>query len=100
MPLPSTPMERLQPEVVTAGSSLGIVRAKKRLTMFPKYSTSIASLSFSRDNSLLAVAASYTYEKGELEAQEKTKDAIWIRSVNQTDIMPKKRGKRKAQERL
>merc|ERR1712224_991621 len=43
--------------------------SKKRLTMFPKYSTSIASLSFSRDNSLLAVAASYTYEKGELEAQ-------------------------------
>lgn len=32
---------------------------------YPKYPSSIAALSFSRDGKLLAIASSYTYEEGE-----------------------------------
>lgn len=34
---------------------------------FKRYPTSIASLDFNHDGSLLAVASSYTYEEGEKE---------------------------------
>ena len=40
---------------------------KKRLRQFPKYPSSIASLSFSHDGKYLAVASSYTFEEGEKE---------------------------------
>lgn len=40
---------------------------KKRLYQYQRYPTSIAALAFSRNGSLLAVAASYTYEQGEKE---------------------------------
>ncbi|CAI5486587.1 unnamed protein product, partial [Closterium sp. Naga37s-1] len=41
---------------------------KKRLYQYAKYPTSIAALSFSRDGRLLAVAASYTFEMGDIPA--------------------------------
>ncbi|GAB2268139.1 hypothetical protein Dimus_003118 [Dionaea muscipula] len=59
---------------------------KKRLYQYAKYPTSIASLSFSRDGRLLAVASSYTFEEGD-KAHEK--DAIFIRSVNEVEVKPK-----------
>lgn len=40
---------------------------KKRLRQYPKYPTSIASLSFNSDGTMLAVASSYTFEEGEKE---------------------------------
>lgn len=40
---------------------------KKRLRQYPRYPSSIASLSFSCDGSMLAVASSYTFEEGEKE---------------------------------
>jgi cell cycle arrest protein BUB3 len=38
---------------------------QKRLCQFRKYPTSIASLSFNQNGSLLAIASSYTFEEGE-----------------------------------
>lgn len=54
------------------GGSDGVVSAwdpfsKKRLRAFPKHPSSVASLSFSRDGSMLAIASSYCYEEGEKE---------------------------------
>lgn len=40
---------------------------KKRVSQLPAYPTSIASLDFSADGSLLAVASSYTHEEGDKE---------------------------------
>lgn len=40
---------------------------KKRITQLPKFPTSISALEFNHDGSVLAVAASYTYEEGEKE---------------------------------
>ncbi|KAJ3052870.1 hypothetical protein HK097_005491 [Rhizophlyctis rosea] len=40
---------------------------KKRIRSFPKYETSIASLSFNSDGTRLAIASSYTYEEGQKE---------------------------------
>eukprot|EP01029_Cantina_marsupialis_P000102 TRINITY_DN1010_c1_g2_i2.p2 TRINITY_DN1010_c1_g2~~TRINITY_DN1010_c1_g2_i2.p2 ORF type:complete len:302 (+),score=53.79 TRINITY_DN1010_c1_g2_i2:1310-2215(+) len=40
---------------------------KRRLKQFHKYPTSIASLAFNYDGSLLAVASSYTFEGGDIE---------------------------------
>ncbi|RLN55439.1 hypothetical protein BBJ28_00017724, partial [Nothophytophthora sp. Chile5] len=40
---------------------------KKRITHLRQFPTSIAALDFNHDGSLLAVAASYTYEEGEKE---------------------------------
>jgi hypothetical protein len=40
---------------------------KKRLKVLPSYPTSISSLSFSKDGTFLAIAASYTFEEGEKE---------------------------------
>ena len=62
--------------------------AKKRLAHYPQYSTSIATLDFSADGTMLAVSSSYTFEKGELE--ENTKDQLFVRSIVETDVRPRK----------
>jgi len=38
---------------------------KKRLCQYPQYPTSIAAMDFNNDGSLLAIAASYTFEEGD-----------------------------------
>ena len=37
---------------------------------------------------MLAVSSSYTFEKGELE--ENTKDQLFVRSIVETDVRPRK----------
>ncbi|MQL69857.1 hypothetical protein Taro_002147 [Colocasia esculenta] len=59
---------------------------KKRLYQFPKYPTSIAALSFSRDGGLLAIASSYTYEEGEKPHEP---DGIFVRKINEMEVKPK-----------
>ncbi|KAM0866383.1 hypothetical protein ACQ4PT_042669 [Festuca glaucescens] len=54
---------------------------------YPKYETSIAALSFSRDGSLLAVASSYTHEKGDIPHPP---DKIFIRDVNDFEVKPRR----------
>ncbi|CAM0906547.1 unnamed protein product [Alopecurus aequalis] len=59
---------------------------QKRLFQYPRYETSIAALSFSRDGSLLAVASSYTYERGHITHPT---DKIFIREVNEFEVKPR-----------
>ncbi|ESO81944.1 hypothetical protein LOTGIDRAFT_223691 [Lottia gigantea] len=60
---------------------------KKRLCQFHKYPTSIASLAFSNDGSVLAIASSYMFEKGQLD--ETPEDEIFIRNVSDQETKPK-----------
>jgi len=60
---------------------------KKRLCQFHRYPTSIASLSFSHDGSILAIASSYMYENDEIENQPE--DSIYIRHVTDQETKPK-----------
>mmetsp|Transcript_63818 Transcript_63818/g.201881 ORF Transcript_63818/g.201881 Transcript_63818/m.201881 type:complete len:245 (+) Transcript_63818:84-818(+) len=59
---------------------------KKRLYQFARYPTSIASLAFNRDGTMLAVASSYTYEEGE---KDHDIERIFIRNVNEAEVKPK-----------
>lgn len=61
---------------------------KKRLCQFPSYPTSVASLCFNHDGSMLAVAASYSFEEGE---KEHPQDNIYIRMIGDADVKPKPR---------
>jgi len=62
---------------------------KKRLCQYRRYPTSISSLSFSSDGSLLAIASSYMYEQGEPPAGTQTEDTIYIRKVQEHEVKPK-----------
>lgn len=55
---------------------------KKRICQLHRFSTSVSSLSFSSDGSMLAIATSYLYEENEKEVPE---DAIIIRHVSETE---------------
>ncbi|EEE67502.1 hypothetical protein OsJ_24938 [Oryza sativa Japonica Group] len=59
---------------------------RRKLFQFPRYPSSIAALSFSRDGRLLAVASSYTYEEGDIPHPP---DAIFIRDVNEVQVKPR-----------
>ncbi|KAI4880734.1 hypothetical protein NFI96_004430 [Prochilodus magdalenae] len=58
---------------------------KKRLCQFHRYPTSIASLAFSNDGSLLAIASSYMQEQGDISHPA---DAIYIRQVTDAETKP------------
>ncbi|XP_074641044.1 mitotic checkpoint protein BUB3-like [Tubulanus polymorphus] len=60
---------------------------KKRLCQFHRYPTSIASLSFSNDGSLLAIASSYMFEQDKIDNQPE--DNIFIRNVTDQETKPK-----------
>ncbi|XP_038071025.1 mitotic checkpoint protein BUB3-like isoform X2 [Patiria miniata] len=59
---------------------------KKRLCQFHRYPTTISSLAFSKDGSVLAIASSYMFEEGE---QDHPEDAIYIRRVTDQETKPK-----------
>jgi len=61
---------------------------KKRLCQFHKYPTSIASLSFANDGTVLAIASSYLYEHEEI-PEELPEDAVYIRYVSDQETKPK-----------
>lgn len=60
---------------------------KKRLCQFHRYPTSIASLAFSNDGSVLAIASSYMYEMDEKD--NIPEDAVFIRNVTDQETKPK-----------
>ena len=67
------------------GGSDGLVNIwdgqnKKRLCQFHRYPTSVASLAFSHDGSVLAIASSYMHEQ-ENAPENIPEDAIYIRSA-------------------
>jgi cell cycle arrest protein BUB3 len=85
-------------ETFATGGGDGVVNIwdgnnKKRICQFPAYMTSIASLDFNRDGSLIAVAASYTWEQGS--PTRKIKDSVWIRKMKETEAQPKLKSSRK-----
>ncbi|TRY59394.1 hypothetical protein DNTS_004304 [Danionella cerebrum] len=59
---------------------------KKRLCQFHRYPTSVASLSFSVCGSLLAIAASYMQEQGDI---SHASDNVFIRQVTDAETKPK-----------
>ena len=59
---------------------------KKRIKQYPKYPTSIASLDFSLDGSILAIASSYTWEQGQ---KDSPPDEVFIRPVASCDVKPR-----------
>lgn len=59
---------------------------KKRVGHYGGYGTSIAALAFNFDGSLLAVAASYTYEEGE---KEHPTDAVFLRAPLENEVKRK-----------
>jgi len=61
---------------------------KKRLCQLPSFPTSVAALDFNHDGTLLAVAASYTFEEGE---KDHPADQIYIRAIGDSDVRPKPR---------
>jgi cell cycle arrest protein BUB3 len=60
---------------------------KKRLCQFHKYPASIASLAFSQDGSVLAIASSYQYEEGEINTMPE--NSVFIRKVSDQETKPK-----------
>jgi len=73
------------------GGADGIVNVwdgqnKKRLFQYRRYPTSIAALAFSQDGTTLAIASSYTFEEG---AKDHPEEQIFIRSINELEVMPK-----------
>ncbi|POM75193.1 Mitotic checkpoint protein [Phytophthora palmivora] len=61
---------------------------KKRITHLRQYPTSIAAMDFNQDGSVLAIAASYTYEQGE---KDHPNDAIFLHMVQDSEVRPKKK---------
>ena len=53
-----------------------------------RYPTSIASLSFAADGSVLAIASSYMYEDEEV-MRDLPEDAVYIRYVSDQETKPK-----------
>ncbi|KUF80614.1 Mitotic checkpoint protein BUB3 [Phytophthora nicotianae] len=65
---------------------------KKRITHLRQYPTSIAAMDFNHDGSVLAIAASYTYEQGEKEyVMSHPNDAIFLHTVQDAEVRPKKK---------
>lgn len=63
---------------------------KKKLCQYPQYPTSIASLAFNRDGTILAIASSYTFEEGEKPPSNSgLDDNIFLRVVNDIDVRPR-----------
>lgn len=61
---------------------------KKRLAQLSGYPTSIACLAFDSHGAKLAIAASYTFEKGEVDHPA---DRIYVRDMQDSEIRPKTR---------
>jgi len=59
---------------------------KKRLCQLHPYPTSISSMAFSHDGSLLAIASSYTFEEGDRPHPE---DNVYVRYVQDVDVKPR-----------
>ncbi|KAG1679846.1 hypothetical protein FOA52_012760 [Chlamydomonas sp. UWO 241] len=62
---------------------------KKRLFQISKYPNTIAAMAFSRDGSMLAVASSYTYERGTTNAPGR--DEIFVRRMQEVEVRPRQR---------
>ncbi len=73
---------------------------KKRLRQYPKYPSSVASMSFNSDGTSLAIASSYCFEEGEKECatdyecisdhmRSHEPDTVFIKSIADAEVRPK-----------
>jgi len=58
-------------------------KARKRLAAVKAAGTSIASLSYNREGTHLAIAASYTWEQGD---RERPADAIFVHRMSDKEV--------------
>lgn len=61
---------------------------KKRVAQYTGYPTSIAAMDFNYDGSLLAIAASYTFEEGE---KSHVPDEVYLRTPAEAEVRRKQR---------
>ncbi|KAG1154403.1 hypothetical protein G6F36_014484 [Rhizopus arrhizus] len=59
---------------------------RKRVKQYPGYPEEIASLAFSPDGSMLAIASSYTFDEGE---RDRESDTIFIRHLQDSEVRPR-----------
>ena len=78
--------EALTCDVFACASSQGA--KKKRISALRRYPTSIACLAFSPNGERLAIAASYTYERGEM--AHTPPDAIYLHTTSPEQFAPKR----------
>lgn len=64
--------------------------SKKRLTQVSGYPSGVSALAFNRDGSLLAVAASYSYERGEDPVRQQP-DTVYVRRMADSEVRPKRK---------
>jgi len=57
-------------------------------TQIDRYPNTVAALAFSRDGATLAVASSYTHEKGDAAHEG---DDIYLRKMQDVEVRPKQR---------
>lgn len=62
---------------------------KKRLSQVSGYPTSVAAMAFNTSATLLVVAASYTYEKGEQE--NVVPDRLYVREMAVAEVQPRQK---------
>ena len=62
---------------------------KKRLFQVTGYPTSIAALAFKHDGTQLAIASSYTFERGE--QPDQPADTIFVRQMTESEVKAKPR---------
>ena len=65
---------------------------KKRICQLPNYKTSISSLSFNNNGTIIAISESYTWETGNI--NNKINDNIYIRYVKESESKPKMKNKK------
>eukprot|EP01138_Halocafeteria_seosinensis_P005338 gb/GECG01005457.1/.p1 GENE.gb/GECG01005457.1/~~gb/GECG01005457.1/.p1 ORF type:complete len:360 (+),score=43.43 gb/GECG01005457.1/:1-1080(+) len=61
---------------------------KRRVSNLGEYETSVSALSFNHSGTLIAVSASYTFEKGD---QSHPTDQVYIRAVKTPEVQPKRK---------
>jgi len=64
---------------------------KKRICQFPAFASSISSLDFNHDGTLLAVAQSYTWEQG---PKPVGKDTVFFKHIKESEVKPKAKKKK------
>ena len=63
--------------------------AKKKILQLPQFPASISSMDFNLDGSKLAVASSYTFERGVLPPNQQVPDATFVLDISDADVRPK-----------
>mmetsp|Transcript_25406 Transcript_25406/g.46168 ORF Transcript_25406/g.46168 Transcript_25406/m.46168 type:complete len:369 (-) Transcript_25406:331-1437(-) len=61
---------------------------KKRIAQIARYPTSVSSVAFNADGTLMAIASSYCYESGD---KKHPADSLYIRNVQESDARPKQK---------